>query len=143
MQQKYKDMLKGAAMAHVMSSSKSSDSTSNSKINIKGWRMWVIITWLMIVNIWAVLVGFVLLFELAEYGSINILGRSFEGARLFIIAIVLGGLGFYIYQKILMNFTMLFFWVTFLPFFICFLIWFFVPSVNIISYMPNMFWFMY
>lgn len=153
MKQKYKDMLKGAAIAQVMSSSESSDSTSNSKTNLKygigskfglpdsfwGFLMGI---WILIVSLWVMVVGLILLFELAMYGSINILGLSLEGARMIIVAIVLGGLSWYIYYKIVTNFTSLFFWVTFLPFFIYFLIWFFVPSANVISYMPNMFWFL-
>ncbi len=153
MKQKYKDMLKGAAIAQAMSSSKSSDSTSNSKTNLKygigskfglpesflGFLMGI---WILIVSLWVMVVGLILLFELAEYGSINILGLSLEGARMYIIAIVLGGLSWYIYYKIVVYFTSLFFWVTFLPFFIYFLIWFFAPSVNVTSYMPNMFWFL-
>ena len=153
MKQKYKDMLKGAAIAQAMSSSESSDSTSNSKTNLKygigskfglpesflGFLMGI---WTLIVSLWVMVVGLILLFELAEYGSINILGLSLEGARMYIIAIVLGGLSWYIYYKIVVYFTSLFFWVTFLPFFIYFLIWFFAPSVNVTSYMPNIFWFL-
>lgn len=153
MKQKYKDMLKGAAIAQAMSSSESSDSTSNSKTNLKygigskfglpesflGFLMGI---WILIVSLWVMVVGVILLVELAEYGSIKILGLSLEGARMYIIAIVLGGLSWYIYYKIVVYFTSLFFWVTFLPFFIYFLIWFFAPSVNVTSYMPNMFWFL-
>ena len=153
MKQKYKDMLKGAAIAQAMSSSESSDSTSNSKTNLKygiGSKFglpdsfWGVLMgiWILIVSLWVMVVGLILLFELAMYGSINILGLSLEGARMYIIAIVLGGLSWYIYYKIVVYFTSLFFWVTFLPFFIYFLIWFFAPSVNVTSYMPNMFWFL-
>lgn len=138
MKQEYKDMLKGAAISQVMSSSKSSDSkTFLNKDSHFGHYLMAI--WLGIVTIYIWVVGIVLLIELVMYGPINILGLSFDEARLIIIAIVLGVLGFYIWFKFF--FTTLVFWVTFLPFLIYFLIWFFVPSANVISYMPNMFWF--
>ena len=141
MKQKYKDMLKGAAIAQAKSSLKSSDSTSNSKTNLKygiGSKLglpdtfWGVLMgiWLLIVSLWVMVVGLILLSQLAT------------SARMSIIAIVLGGLSWYIYYKIFANFTSLFFWVTFLPFFIYFLIWFFAPSVNVTSYMPNIFWFL-
>mgnify|MGYP001361642535 FL=1 len=138
MKQKYIDMLKGAAISQAMSSSESSDSkTFLNKDSHSGHYLMVI--WVAIVSLYIMVVIIVLMHELVMNGPINILGLSFDDARLIIVAIVLGGLGWYIYYKIF-NIRLVF-WVTFLPFFIYFLIWFFVPSANVISYMPNMFWF--
>ena len=138
MKQKYIDMLKGAAISQAMSSSESSDPKAFiNKDSHSGHYLMVI--WDVIVSLYIMVVLFVLMHELAGNGPIFILGLSFDDARLNIVAIVLGGLGWYIYYKIF-NIRLVF-WVTFLPFLIYFLIWFFVPSANVISYMPNMLWF--
>ena len=138
MKQKYIDMLKGAAISQAMSSSESSDPKAFiNKDSHSGHYLMVI--WDVIVSLYIMVVIIVLMHELAGNGPINILGLSFDDARLNIVAIVLGGLGWYIYYKIF-NIRLVF-WVTFLPFLIYFLIWFFVPSANVISYMPNMLWF--
>ena len=156
MKQKYKDMLKGAAIAQAMSSSESSDSTSNSKTNLKygigskfglpesflGFLMGV---WLLIILLYIVILNFIMFDELTDtnyFGGINVLGITFEGARLYVLGLILSFLSWYILVKVVVRFAILVFWVTFLPFLIYFLIWFFVPSANVTSYMPNMFWFL-
>jgi len=57
--------------------------------------------------------------------AISILGMSFEGSRQTWAALILGAFSIYVLFKAIRKFPRLFFWSTFLPPFIIFLIWFF------------------